>query len=51
MTTKTTDRADGNEPQCSACGATSVPNGPKMKKCSKCMAVHYCSAVCQKEDW
>ncbi|KIZ03916.1 hypothetical protein MNEG_4044 [Monoraphidium neglectum] len=36
---------------CAVCGAAAAPGGGVLKKCSGCMAVLYCSAACQTQDW
>jgi len=36
---------------CLKCGATKCADGSKLFVCTKCDAVHYCSASCQKNDW
>jgi len=35
------------EIKCENCGLY----GEKLKKCSGCLKAHYCSDLCQKEDW
>ncbi|EFX03347.1 zinc finger, mynd-type domain containing protein [Grosmannia clavigera kw1407] len=35
---------------CGNCGATEAKGGP-LKKCLRCLAIKYCSAPCQKQDW
>lgn len=35
---------------CGNCGSTTPPNG-KFKICTKCRAVRYCNAVCQRTHW
>ena len=37
--------------QCLFCGATSVPDGRKLKLCAGCRAVHFCSVDCQRAAW
>jgi hypothetical protein len=36
---------------CAVCGAGAAPGGGVLKKCSRCLAVLYCSAACQTQDW
>lgn len=37
--------------RCRSCGAGKAKNGATLKKCMRCLKVHYCSVECQKKDW
>ncbi|KAF9872862.1 MYND finger [Colletotrichum karsti] len=37
--------------RCRSCGKTADQAGSALKKCTRCLAVKYCSAECQKTDW
>ncbi|CAD7972879.1 unnamed protein product [Amoebophrya sp. A120] len=36
---------------CNKCGTTGANNLEKLKACSRCKIVHYCSEACQRADW
>ena len=36
---------------CAACGGSSSPSGTAFMRCSRCKAVKYCSALCQRTHW
>ena len=36
---------------CAFCGRMRLPGDPKFKTCSRCKAVVYCDAACQKAHW
>lgn len=36
---------------CASCGITEEANEKPLKKCSRCLAVYYCSSEHQKQDW
>ncbi|KAK2735131.1 mynd finger family protein [Colletotrichum kahawae] len=47
-------RGGGRQQQverCRACGKSEAESGTKLKKCTRCLQVKYCSAECQKKDW
>ena len=37
--------------RCAGCGAASGPAGQKLRRCSGCRAVHFCSEQCQRVAW
>lgn len=37
--------------RCAACGATEGSQGHRVRKCSACRQVYYCSTECQHADW
>ena len=37
--------------RCAGCGAASGPAGQKLRRCSGCRAVHFCSEQCQQMAW
>jgi len=37
--------------QCHKCGKEQTTSGEKLKRCSRCFSVWYCSVACQKQDW
>ena len=36
---------------CERCSKTKVSTGKSLRRCSRCMRVHYCSVECQTKDW
>ncbi|KAL7412910.1 hypothetical protein BDY24DRAFT_415859 [Mrakia frigida] len=42
---------EGWESLCDACGSPGTIEGRKLKKCSRCRTVSYCSHECQKARW
>lgn len=45
--------AEGNalDMICGHCGKTADEAGKKLLRCSRCAAVYYCNAECQKQQW
>lgn len=37
--------------KCRNCGKSEEVDGATLKKCTRCLAVKYCSVACQKKDW
>lgn len=44
-------RPSARHEQCVNCGATAAVGGGRLKKCTRCHKVQYCSPRCQKKDW
>ncbi|EON97315.1 putative mynd finger family protein [Phaeoacremonium minimum UCRPA7] len=44
-------RLSTTQDHCVNCGATESIGGGRLKKCTRCHRVQYCSTVCQKKDW